>query len=357
MDVNFLQAALGTVMLGALILSIAGWIAALVRISSGRSVLAYTTAFRVPWKFIDIAIVFVLAFIAIGVAQGIVVVALEIDLSDSVEEMDIGTQLNVIGAFSIAVLGILPFAVWLVSLRSGASLRDLGWSLDHVVDDLRIGVLAFAMLSVPVLIVQYTLVQFFPSQHPFIKIIVEDPQPKYFGIMFFAAVIQAPLAEEFLFRGLIQGWLEKIIYRRAVPRVVHQPAAFSEGYEPDNYEPDYEVAELVPDQLGTSFDDLPPLAEEVVEHESIEPDLDSPPLPDSRFLRWLPIIISSILFAGAHYSHGPDPIPLFVLAMGLGYLYRQTHRLLPCIVVHVVLNGFSVLQLLLVALSGEPLPE
>jgi membrane protease YdiL (CAAX protease family) len=39
-----------------------------------------------------------------------------------------------------------------------------------------------------------------------------------------------------------------------------------------------------------------------------------------------------------HAAHGPDPIPLFVLALGLGYLYRQTHRILPCIVVHFLLN-------------------
>jgi membrane protease YdiL (CAAX protease family) len=39
-----------------------------------------------------------------------------------------------------------------------------------------------------------------------------------------------------------------------------------------------------------------------------------------------------------HASHGPDPVPLFVLALGLGYLYQRTHRLLPCVVVHLLLN-------------------
>ena len=47
------------------------------------------------------------------------------------------------------------------------------------------------------------------------------------------------------------------------------------------------------------------------------------------------------LLRRTHYSHGPDWIPLFFLALGLGYLYRQTHRLLPCITVHFLLNSCS----------------
>jgi membrane protease YdiL (CAAX protease family) len=47
----------------------------------------------------------------------------------------------------------------------------------------------------------------------------------------------------------------------------------------------------------------------------------------------------------------PDPIPLFVLALGLGYLYRQTHRILPCIVVHLLLNACSLTAYVLKALA------
>jgi membrane protease YdiL (CAAX protease family) len=54
-----------------------------------------------------------------------------------------------------------------------------------------------------------------------------------------------------------------------------------------------------------------------------------------------PVVVSAAVFALMHYSHGPDPIPLFLLAVGLGYLYRQTHRLLPSVTVHFLLNGMS----------------
>ena len=40
-----------------------------------------------------------------------------------------------------------------------------------------------------------------------------------------------------------------------------------------------------------------------------------------RLPRW-PILVSSIIFALLHYQHGPDWIPLFLLAIGLGYLYH-----------------------------------
>jgi hypothetical protein len=58
-----------------------------------------------------------------------------------------------------------------------------------------------------------------------------------------------------------------------------------------------------------------------------------------------PLLVSSGLFAMAHYNHGPDPIPLFFLAVGLGYLYQRTHRVLPCIVVHFLVNATTMMRL------------
>jgi membrane protease YdiL (CAAX protease family) len=58
-----------------------------------------------------------------------------------------------------------------------------------------------------------------------------------------------------------------------------------------------------------------------------------------------PILMSSLLFAAAHSAHGPDPIPLFFLALGLGFVYSRTHRILPCVVVHGLLNSSSLAAL------------
>jgi membrane protease YdiL (CAAX protease family) len=59
----------------------------------------------------------------------------------------------------------------------------------------------------------------------------------------------------------------------------------------------------------------------------------------------LPIVLSSALFALAHVGHGPDPIPLFFLALILGYIYQRTHRIVPCIVAHMLFNSLAMLVL------------
>ena len=55
--------------------------------------------------------------------------------------------------------------------------------------------------------------------------------------------------------------------------------------------------------------------------------------------------ISAGIFALLHAPHGPDWVPLFGLAIGLGYLYRRTHRMTPSLVVHFLLNLTSMLAL------------
>jgi membrane protease YdiL (CAAX protease family) len=56
-------------------------------------------------------------------------------------------------------------------------------------------------------------------------------------------------------------------------------------------------------------------------------------------------VISAAIFALLHIGHGADWIPLFPFALGLGYLYYRTGRLLPSVTVHILLNGTSMLLL------------
>ena len=60
-----------------------------------------------------------------------------------------------------------------------------------------------------------------------------------------------------------------------------------------------------------------------------------------------PIYLLNISLANLVQSVGaldfaPDPIPIFFFAVGIGVLYFRTHRILPCIVLHAMLNGISV---------------
>ena len=42
-----------------------------------------------------------------------------------------------------------------------------------------------------------------------------------------------------------------------------------------------------------------------------------------------------------HLGQGAAPIPLFILAVGLGLLYQRTGRIVPCIIVHMLLNAMT----------------
>lgn len=57
---------------------------------------------------------------------------------------------------------------------------------------------------------------------------------------------------------------------------------------------------------------------------------------------WWPIVISSAAFALAHAGQGWAPVPLFVFALGLGYVYRQTRSFVAVVAMHLAFNLLSV---------------
>jgi Type II CAAX prenyl endopeptidase Rce1-like len=52
---------------------------------------------------------------------------------------------------------------------------------------------------------------------------------------------------------------------------------------------------------------------------------------------------TALLFAMFHVSVWPTPIPLFVLALGLGYLAHRTQSIVGPIVLHVLFNAVAFL--------------
>jgi len=60
------------------------------------------------------------------------------------------------------------------------------------------------------------------------------------------------------------------------------------------------------------------------------------------------VVVSAAVFAAAHLSLG-ELVPLFVLALGLGWLRWSSGRLLPCVLLHALWNALTFLNLLLLA--------
>jgi membrane protease YdiL (CAAX protease family) len=224
------------------------------------------------------------------------------------------TQMPQVIAWLLAGDSLLKFValalvVTFLRVDLAASIADLGFQIRKVKNDLILGLSTFIAVAPVIYLLQFILKwsynQFADEEaaHPIEKLLQDNGSANVIFWAVFAAVIAAPIVEEFLFRVILQGWLEKAFYRTRL-QVDAQLAGGAAGED---------VAMAT--QAAPTF-------------------------------IWQPIILSSITFALLHAGHGPDPVPLFLLAMVLGYLYTKTHRILPGIVVHMALNGLSMLILL-----------
>jgi membrane protease YdiL (CAAX protease family) len=221
-------------------------------------------------------------------------------------------------AVSLAIVG-LGFP--LIALRTGATMRDLGLSFKNVLSDLRLGLVGFVLLAPPVYALQGLLIRFWqPSHHPLVELFKGAPDPLFFGLLFLSAAIVAPLLEELLFRVLWQGFLEKCF-------------TFDANAEQLLLGGNWRSDSALPGDVPLS-DETSSMSDSGLLTEQEQPEPQGPQA-------WLPIFLSASIFALLHLSHGPDWVPLLLLAAGMGYLYQRTHRLLPSLVVHCLLNSYS----------------
>ena len=226
-------------------------------------------------------------------------------------------QAFIIGVFFGAIVAV-----------SGATQRDLGLPefVHELGRDVRIGAVAWLAALLPVFGLQAVLVSVLdhPTKHPLVQMVTEEPHPLLLVFAFVAAVVVAPVCEEIAFRLLLQGWLEKWEDGRfTLSADVNEPERQGEG-----------ETRRQGDEENATMETSPCLPV------SLSPCL-FPGLPHG----WLPILVSSVLFSLAHYGHGPDPIPLLFLAVILGYTYQRTHRIVPCIVTHMLFNLLTLVAL------------
>jgi membrane protease YdiL (CAAX protease family) len=212
-------------------------------------------------------------------------------------------------------------------------------TFQRAAEDFRLGGLGFLAALLPVYCVQAVMIQFVPpDKHPVLQMLSEHSTPVSLAVAVFFAVVVAPLAEEFLFRAFLQGWLESSAWKQALMRAFERSRRVEAP------------ADVMPIDFDAASLDGAPIVDGVPQTAVSGPAIDElatyvPARPD-----YLAILVSSAVFAALHASNWPAPIPLFFLALILGYLYHRTHRLLPCIVVHLLFNGLSVAAVM----SGMP---
>jgi membrane protease YdiL (CAAX protease family) len=255
-------------------------------------------------------------------------------------QADPHTASGLLFAILVELITVAAF-VLPIALFTKATPRDLGLPANgrQLVRDVCIGAAACLAALAPVILLQVGLMHLLfrdhNSGHPLIKMLTEaPPTPEVFFLSAVFAVVVAPICEEITFRLLLQGWLERwedeqLGWRR---KVICEP--------PIRLTP-------VSDSVGTVALDQPVHVDTptvVADELSIESD---PPQRGVMGLPygWIPIMVSATAFGLAHFGYGPEPIPLFLLALVLGFLYQRTHRIIPCIVTHALFNLFSMIIL------------
>ncbi len=260
------------------------WLLVVRSLQAGRSPWPYEGRRQVPWHGVDVLVVLVLGMMGRLLLAHMFWCASGAPLPAG-EDIPPESIIPAIVADSLAGACSLALIVLYLVLRAHANVDSLGLGLRHWRRDLTLGVAAFAFIVPPILALNAVLNLVWAPHHPVIEMITKDPRA--LGAAAILVVLVAPLMEELIFRVVLQGWLESVDRKSPL-------AARWFGRLP----------------AGTA-----------------------------------PVVLSSALFAVLHAGQGPAPVPLFFLALVLGYLYHQTHRIWPSLVVHAGLNALTVLLL------------
>jgi len=210
-------------------------------------------------------------------------------------------------------LAVLATIGWLRLIRKDAR-KQLGFVWEA--GDLKLG-LQWSLMLIPVVLMISSAIAFLvPYHHPVLESIADANSVLLFAVLFIGTAIITPVVEEFLFRVMLQGGLQRIADGDVVtqtndPISEHETSLDVHSSDPDNpYQPSAEIS-------------------------------SGPTILEWKPSRFWPIVAASVVFAMMHWGQGAAPIPLFFLSLGLGFLYRQTGRITGPVIVHVVLNGFT----------------
>jgi membrane protease YdiL (CAAX protease family) len=186
-----------------------------------------------------------------------------------------------IAATSIGGLSAIGIVLLWLRLFDDDAPRKLG--LTFCSEDVAVGLRASLMILPPVMLVSAGAAYFVPYQHPVLESLARVSTPAVLLASFIGTAIVTPVVEEFMARVLLQGALQRIADQGTDEEMRWTPRAF-----------------------------------------------------------W-PLVVSSLIFSALHFGQGAAPIPLFVLSLGLGYLYRQTGSIVPPLIVHMILNGLTLI--------------
>ena len=316
--------------------SLAMWLLAVRRLRAGEPLVPFEPRRPVPWGGIEVLLIVLGYLFANGLAAIYFVAPIGEDATASVVS---SLTLTITGLASLLVIAAGAVLLW---RAAGATWRDLGLSRRHWLPDVRLGLAAGLAITAPVYAIQsiFTTLFKFESEHPLIEMVERGQNFTIFAVAVFLAVGVAPLAEEFLFRILLQGWLEARQMRGRAERQLNAEMLENIAAKVENAE----SSQLVSVDSDNPYAAPPAIATSTMPIDA-QADTTIDLVAGQLMPGWAPLITSAVIFALLHATQGPDPIALLPLALVLGYLYRQTHRLVPSLVAHAFLNATSMLLL------------
>jgi membrane protease YdiL (CAAX protease family) len=217
--------------------------------------------------------------------------------------------------------------VLLLRQYAGARLYQLGLSLHRLTKDLLAGYLFWLVLT-PVVFGVYALVTLFtrPEAQEIDNLVKAGPTSPTWWLVAVGVLFLAPVLEELLFRGVLQRWMVEAPSAADVVLLIALLWAIVRGASLASWWPLWFLVTVGPGYLAFEY----------------------------LLRRWLPhpgaaraIYAASLLFAAAHFNAWPTPIPLFFLALGLGYLAYRTQSVIGPMAAHCLFNAVTLLQSLL----------
>ena len=301
--------------------SAAVWFHAIQRIRSGKSLIPFEPRRQVPWDgawvLFSIALYWCLAaLVNIGAARAHIAGlpagerAAALANPEAVLGASPAFMLRMIQSDSAAKLITMCLVLFVLNRVKRADEYDFGIGFERFATRIAQGAYVFFLALLPTLLLQFVMVEIVGIKYDH-ALIEAVRSPTGGALVFwsgFAAVVAAPLVEEFLFRGILQGWLERVSAEVQAREDDERALRLAEGMEQQ-----------------------PPVAAS----------------PESWRHSGMPIFFSSAIFALVHLPQWAAIGPLFIFGIGLGYLYRQTHSIWPGIVMHFLLNGLTMTVLLL----------
>jgi membrane protease YdiL (CAAX protease family) len=236
-------------------------------------------------------------------------------------------------------LVMIGTALALVVVFTKATAQDLGLPRGglELAHDVTTGIMACLAAFAPVfgvlILIDYLQGGIEESHHPLVEMVLRTRDYFVMVMASIAAVVIAPICEEIAFRLLLQGWLEKW---------EDEKLGWREGASNESVQMSNDECRMTNEEQASR--ENRPLA---AGHSSIPFPSGDPPRKGLAGLPygWLPVVVSSFLFALAHVGYGWEPVPLFVLALILGNVYQRTHRIVPCMVAHALFNLVTVVKL------------